>query len=203
MVIAHPQVAYLLLMLGMLGLMTELFNPGLFVPGIVGGVSLLLALYAFSVLPVRWVALLLIVVGVGLLVAEAFVTSYGLLALAGLVSFVFGSLMLVDTPVPRWRIGPALVVPAAAVLAAVTALLLSRALRARRAKVRSGLEALVGEVGELTNGIADNQAEGKVFVHGEYWTATAESPLPQGAKVRVEQVEGYRLRVAPVGPARA
>jgi len=199
MVIGDPQVAYLLLLLGFLGLMVELFSPGAVVPGIAGGISLLLALYAFSVLPVSGAAILLIAAGIGLLVAEAFVVSHGLLALTGVASFALGSLMLIDTPIPQWRIGLGLVLPTAAVLGAASLLLLSQAWRLRRAKPRSGLEAMIGEIGEMTSGIDASRGEGTVFVHGEYWTATSERPLPGGARVRVERVEGRRLRVEPAG----
>jgi membrane-bound serine protease (ClpP class) len=197
MVIAHPQVAYLLMTLGMLGLMVELFSPGLVVPGVAGGISLLLALYAFSVLPVNWVGVLLIAAGVGLAIAEAFATSYGLLTIAGLVSFVFGSLILIDTPIPHLRIGLELVIPITIAVGVVSGFLATRAWRASRSRVRSGVEALIGETGELTHPIEHGDGEGKVFVHGEYWAATATQPLPEGAKVRVEEVQGLRLRVAP------
>lgn len=199
-VIAHPQVAYLLMMAGLLGLMVELLHPGVVLPGVVGAISLLLALYAFSVLPVNWAGLLLIVVGLGLFVAEAFVASYGLLALAGLASFVLGSLMLVDEPIPSLRVKLGLILPTAILLGGTTLFLLSRGLRARRAPHRSGARALVGEVGEVTDDIRKD-AEGRVFVHGEYWAATANDPLQQGRRVRIERVEGLRLRVAPVDPA--
>ena len=198
MVIADPQVAYLLLMLGFLGLMVELMSPGAIVPGVGGGISMLLALYAFSVLPVNWAAFLLIGVGVGLLVAEAFVTSYGLLTLGGAVSLVLGSFMLINSPAPGWRIGWELIIPTVVVLAAASLFLMSRAWRLRRAKAKTGLDAMVGGIGELTNGIERGQGEGRIFVHGEYWTAIADEPVPGGAKVRVEGVEGSRLRVAPV-----
>jgi membrane-bound serine protease (ClpP class) len=198
MVIADPQVAYLLLMLGFLGIMVEVMSPGIVVPGVGGGISVLLALYAFSVLPVNSAGLLLIALGVGLLVAEAFVTSYGLLTLGGAVTLVLGSLMLVDTPIPAWRIGWGLVLPTVVVLVAASFFLLSRVWRLRRAKAKSGLDAIVGEVGELATAIERSHGEGTVFVHGEYWTATADEPVQSGAKVRVERVEGTRLRIAPI-----
>lgn len=198
MVIANPELAYMLLMLGMLGLMIELMNPGLVVPGLVGTISLLSSLYAFSVLPVNWVGFLLIVIGLGLLVAEAFVTSYGVLAIAGIASFAFGSMFLVDAPAPAAGIGLDMVVPAVLVLGATSFFLANRAWRASRARVQVGLEAMIGEIGELTDGIGEREGEGRIFVHGEYWTATAQSPLPSGMKVRVEHIEGRRLRVAPL-----
>lgn len=200
-VIADPQVAYLLMLLGLLGLAAELLSPGAVVPGVIGGVSLLLAFYGFSILPVSWTGILLIVVGIGLLVAEAFVASWGLLGLTGAACFVLGSLMLVDSPLPGARIGLGLVLPAAVLLALISLFLVSRVLRARRARPITGLEALVGEVGELIEGIEPDRAEGRVFVHGEYWTAIAEQPLPGGSRVRVAGVEGRRLLVRPASHA--
>lgn len=195
-VIADPQVAYLLLMIGALGLLIELTSPGLVVPGIAGALSLLLGLYGLSILPVSLIGALLIAAAFGLLVAEVFVTSYGLLATAGIAAFVVGSLMLVDAPVPELRIGPEVVIPVAVVLAAFTALVAIRAVRSRRLRPRSGVEAMIGEHGQVVAGI-DPDHDGKVFVHGEYWAATSAQALPEGAKVRVEAVDGLRLRVAP------
>jgi membrane-bound serine protease (ClpP class) len=199
MVIASPEVAYLLLMAGLLGLLIELTNPGGVVPGVAGAISLLLGLYAFSVLPVSWVGAMLILVGLGLLISEAFVTSYGLLAVSGLVSLVFGSVMLIDAPVPGLQVGLGLelIIPTAVVLALATALLASRAVRARRAPILTGAQGMVGEVGELLSAV-DPAHEGRVFVHGESWAATAARPLPEGSRVRIEQVEGQTLRVAPL-----
>lgn len=197
MVIASPELAYLLLMLGFLGLMVELTHPGAVVPGVVGVLCLLLGLYAFSVLPVNWAGALLIVAGLALLAAEAFVASYGLLALAGLLSLVLGSAILVDSPLPGVRLGLELIIPSAVVLAGVILLLASRVARSRRTPVRSGPEAMVGEIGEV---VAEGSAthEGKVYVHGEYWAATAPGPLVPGARVRVFAVDGQRLLVGPV-----
>jgi len=195
--IADPQIAYLLLMLGAIGILIELTSPGFGVPGIAGALSLLLGLYGLSVLPVNVVGALLIAAGVGLLIAEVFVTSYGLLAAAGIVGFVFGSLMLVDAPIPELRIGPAVVVPVAIVLAGVIAILATRAVRSRHLRARSGVEAMVGEAGDVVDRIAPDH-DGKVFVHGEYWAAASGQALPAGAKVRVEAIDGLRLRVSPM-----
>jgi membrane-bound serine protease (ClpP class) len=199
-VIADPQVAYLLLMIGAIGLLVELTSPGLIVPGIAGALALLLGLYGLSVLPVSLIGALLIAAALGLLVAEVFVTSYGLLATAGIAAFVVGSLMLVDAPVPELRIGPEVVIPVAVVLAAFTALVAMRAVRSRRLRPRSGVEAMIGELGQVIVGI-DPDHEGKVFVHGEYWIATSAQVLPEGAKVRVEAVDGLRLQVGPAQKA--
>jgi membrane-bound serine protease (ClpP class) len=194
-VIASPQVAYLLLMLGVIALFVEIMSPGLFVPGIAGAISLLLGMYGLSVLPVNVSGALLIVAGLALLVAEVFVTSYGLLAVAGLASFVIGSLILVDAPVPELQIGPEVVVPVAVVLAAVVAFLAVRAVRSRRLRTQSGTEAMIGERGRVVAAIEPTH-EGKVFVHGEYWTATATEAVAEGASVRVDAIDGLRLRVS-------
>jgi membrane-bound serine protease (ClpP class) len=198
-VIASPQIAYLLLTLGAICLLIELTSPGLVVPGIVGALALLMGLYGLSLVPVSLVGALLMAVGFGLLVAEVFVTSYGLLAIAGIVGFVFGSLMLVDTSIPELQIGLELVVPTAVVLAGLTTVALVRAVRAQRLRPQTGIEAMIGERGQLVAGITADH-DGKVFVHGEYWAATAAQPLPEGATVRVEAVDGLRLRVALVAP---
>lgn len=195
-VIAAPQVAYLLLMLGAIGLMIELMSPGGLVPGIAGAISLLLGIYGLSVLPVNVSGALLIAVGLGLIVAEVFVVSYGFLAIAGIACFVIGSLILVDAPVPDLAIGPEVVVPVTIVLAAITAILAIRAVRSRHLPSQAGVEAMLGEAGDIIERV-DPGHDGKVFIHGEYWAATATQPLPEGTKVRVEAVDGLRLRVSP------
>ncbi|MBI2892539.1 MAG: nodulation protein NfeD [Deltaproteobacteria bacterium] len=196
MVIADPNVAYLLLLVGMLGIAIEIYSPGLVVPGALGVLSLLLAFYALSVLPVSLVGVALLVLAVTAFVAEAFVVSYGLLTAGGLVAFVLGSIMLVEGPVPAARVSVWLVLPTALVLAAVVALLAAKVLRARRRPPRAGLEELVGEVGDVVVPLAP---EGRVFVHGEYWDAVSPTDLPTGTRVRVRRVVGRRLEVNPAG----
>jgi membrane-bound serine protease (ClpP class) len=201
MVVAKPEVAYLLMLLGLLGIFVEVSHPGAVVPGVVGAVSMLLALYAFSVLPVSLVGALLIVAAVGLFVAEALVISYGALTIAGLACFVLGSMLLIDTPLPGARISLWLVLPATLVMAAATVLILLKAVGARRAPARTGAEALVGEEGEV---IVPLEPEGKVLVHGEYWDAIAPDPAPRGTRVSVKAVDrGRRLRVERATPAPA
>jgi membrane-bound serine protease (ClpP class) len=195
-VIADPQIAYLLLMIGAIGLLLELMSPGVIVPGVLGAISLLVGMYGLSMLPVSWVGALLIAAGLALIIAEVFVVSYGLLAVGGLASFAIGSLMLVDAPIPSLRIGPEVVIPAVVVLAGMAALLMARAIRSRKLRPQSGVEAMLGELGRVINEI-DHTHEGTVFVHGEYWTATAPQRLPPGARVRIERVEGHRLHVTP------
>ncbi len=195
-VIAHPNIAYLLLLLGMVGIYFELSHPGVILPGVLGGVSILLALFALSVLPVNYVGVLLILLGIGFFVAEVKVASYGLLTVAGLTSFVLGSLMLIRSPFPALRVGLAVVLPTACVVAFVVIFLLMRVLRSRRERPITGVEGLVGEIGEA---VVTLGPDGKVFVHGEFWDATSHSAVAAGGRVRVLRVDGKRLVVEPAG----
>ena len=194
--IAHPNIAYLLLLLGMVGIYFELSHPGVVLPGVLGAVSILLALFALSVLPVNYVGLLLILLGIAFFVAEVKVASYGLLTTAGLVSFVLGSLMLVRSPFPALRVGLSVVLPTAVGVAFVVIFLLTRVLRSQSQAPLTGAEGMVGEVGEAAVALEPN---GKVFVHGEYWDASSHVPISAGAQVRVVRMEGRRLEVEPVG----
>jgi membrane-bound serine protease (ClpP class) len=191
-VIAHPNIAYLLLLLGMLGIYFELSHPGAILPGVLGGISLLLALFALSVLPVNYVGILLILLAVVFFIAEVKVTSYGLLAVAGLVSFILGSLMLIDSPFPALRVSLSVVLPSAVVAAAVIIFLLTRVLRSHRARPATGEEGIIGEIGEAA---ADLDPRGKVFVHGEYWDARATAPVKAGSAVRIVRIVGRQLEV--------
>jgi membrane-bound serine protease (ClpP class) len=195
-VIAHPNIAYLLLLLGLVGIYFELSHPGVILPGVLGGVAILLALFALSVLPVNYVGVLLILLGIGFFVLEVKVASYGLLTVAGLVSFIFGSLMLVRSPFPALRVGLAVVLPTAVAVALVVIFLLRRVLRSHSKPPITGAEGLVGEVGDVSVAV---EPVGKVFVHGEYWEAYAHTPIPAGAQVRVVKVDGKRLEVEPAG----
>jgi membrane-bound serine protease (ClpP class) len=193
MIIARPDAAYLLMLLGILGILAEVLHPGAILPGTVGAVSLLLALFAFSVLPVNLVGALLIIVGLGLFAAEAVMTSHGALTVGGLVSFVLGSTLLIDSPLPGARVSLRVVLPATVVMAAASLLMLVKAARARWAIPLTGAEGLIGEEGEV---VLPLDPEGKVLVHGEYWDAIASEPAPRGTRVLVTAVEGgMRLRV--------
>lgn len=196
MIVADPQIAYLLLLLGILGILLELTHPGAVAPGVIGVTALLLAFYGFSVLPVSVTGALLLVLGIAFLVAEPFVISHGILALAGIAAFVLGSSMLIDTRVPGFRVPLELIIPAALVLGALSLFLLTRALRLRAARPLTGLEGMIGELGELASAVDPEQHAGKVFVHGEYWDATAAEPLPAGTRVRIESIQGNTLKVA-------
>jgi membrane-bound serine protease (ClpP class) len=196
-VIAHPNIAYLLLLLGLVGIYFELSHPGVVLPGVLGGVSLLLALFALSVLPVNYVGVLLILLGIGFFVAEVKVTSYGLLTVAGLVSFVLGSLMLVRSPFPAMRVGLNVVLPTALAVAFVVIFLLERVIRSHRQRPITGMEGLVGELGTAATALSPG---GRVLVHGEYWDATSRSPVEAGAEVRVVKANDRNLEVEPAGP---
>jgi membrane-bound serine protease (ClpP class) len=195
-VIAHPNIAYLLMLLGLVGIYFELSHPGAILPGVLGGVALLLALFALSVLPVNYVGVLLILLGISFFVLEVKVVSYGLLTVAGLVSFIFGSLMLIRSPFSALRVGLAVVLPTALAVAFVVIFLLARVLRSYRRQPLTGAKGLVGEFGEAAVAL---EPSGKVFVHGEYWEAISRAPIPKGARVRVVKVVGLLLEVEPAG----
>jgi len=192
-VLANPNVAYLLMALGALGLYVEITHPGGILPGVVGVIFLLLGLYSVSVLPVSWAGVALIFVALMLFVLEVKVTSYGLLTIGGVISFVLGSLMLFDGPIPAMRVSMGVVLPTAVVVALFTGFLLTRVLRAHRQRPMTGREGLVGEEGRA---IGDLAPEGKVAVHGEYWDARAVGgSIPGGGRVRVVTVGERRLDV--------
>jgi membrane-bound serine protease (ClpP class) len=195
-VIAHPNIAYILFMLGLVGLYFELSHPGAVLPGVVGGISLVLALFALSVLPVNYVGLLLIILAIVFFVLEVKVTSYGLLTVAGLVSFVLGSMMLINSPIPALRVSLSVILPTALAVAVVVIFLLTRVVRAHRKKPITGAEGLIGEIGKV---VRELSPEGKIFVHGEYWGAVARGPIAAGTLVRVVRVSGRRLEVEEMG----
>jgi membrane-bound serine protease (ClpP class) len=193
--IARPDVAYGLLSLGMLGLTIELWNPGAILPGVVGGVSLLLASFALQLLPVNYAGLGLTLFGLLLLVLELKVTSYGLLAVGGLVSLVFGSLMLMDSPSPEMRVSLSVIFPMVAGFVAVTGLLIRLAVTAQRQAPVTGSAGMIGQVGEAVTTLEPG-AVGQIHVHGELWRARASDAIPPGGRVRVLQIDGLTLTVA-------
>jgi len=195
--IAHPDIAYLLLTLGTLALTIELWNPGAIVPGIVGGVCLLLAFFAFSILPMNYAGLLLIVFGLVLLLLEIKVTSYGLLSVGGILSLLFGSMILVDSPLPELQLHLSLVAPVVIAFSAIALVLARLALAAQRRPATTGAPGMLGERGEaLTDITAD--APGRVATHGETWLAVADVPISAGDRVEVTAVHGLRLTVRPI-----
>ncbi len=192
--IAHPQIAYLLFSLGTLGLTIELWNPGGIVPGVVGGLCLLLAFFAFQILPVNYVGLLLIALGLGLFVMELQVPGFGLLATGGIVSLVFGSLMLFDSPIPELRVGMQLVLPVTLALGSIFFFLARLALRAHRRRAVTGSAGMIGQGGRVLARIAPGRM-GRVSTHGEIWTAAADEPIDVGDSILVVGMQGLTLKV--------
>jgi membrane-bound serine protease (ClpP class) len=194
--IAHPQIAYLLLTLGTLGLTIELWSPGAILPGVAGGICLLLAFFAFQVLPVNYAGVALIVLGIALLILEIKVTSFGLLGVGGVLSLFLGSVMLVDSPLPELQIGMQVVIPVTAVTASILIFLVTLGVRAQRLKPVTGEEGMLGEIARALTSI-DPGGVGRVQTHGEIWTATASQPIHEGDVVRVVAVQGLLLTVSP------
>ncbi len=195
-VLANPNIAYILMAIGMLGIYMELAHPGAVLPGVVGAIALLLALFSMSVLPVNLVGVALMLVALVLFILEVKVTSYGLLTVGGLIAFVLGSLMLFDAPIPDMRVSLSVILPTAVVLAGVVIFLLTRVVRVHRTRPATGREGMVGEVGEVRVALAP---EGTVRVHGEWWVARSSgSELPVGTRVRVTRVDSFTLEVEPI-----
>ena len=192
--IAHPQVAYLLLTLGTLGLTIELWSPGAILPGIAGGICLLLAFFAFQVLPVSYAGVLLILFGLALLVLEVKVTSYGLLGVGGVVSLFLGSLMLIDSPLPELQIGLQLIIPVTVGIAGILLFLVTLAVNAQRTPPVTGAAGMVDEVGTALTAIEPGGV-GRVRAHGEIWNATADGAIPAGTPVRITAIDGLRVKV--------
>jgi membrane-bound serine protease (ClpP class) len=194
--IAHPQIAYLLLSLGMLGLVVELWNPGAIFPGVVGGICLLLAFFAFQVLPVNATGILLIVLGMGLLLLELKVPSFGVLGIGGVISLVVGAVML-TSEVPGVTVSYRTIIPVAVATAGLVLALGRLALAAQRQRPVTGAEGLIGERGHALSAISADVA-GQVSVHGEIWRAVSSQAIEKGTRVRVVGIDGLTLTVAPL-----
>jgi membrane-bound serine protease (ClpP class) len=199
--IADPNVSYLLFMAGLLGLYVEISHPGLVLPGVVGGISLLLALAAFQVLPINSTGVLLLLFAAVLVVAEAFVPSFGVLGVGGIVAFALGSLLLFDTPESTIAVDRTIVVAAIVAVSGAMLTIGYLVMRAQRRPVATGAEGLVGEIGVVRETLAGGA---RVFVHGEHWEAISDAALELGERVEVVRIEpGLRLRVRRVSPGRA
>jgi len=183
--ISNPNLAYLLLMLGLLGLYFEFSNPGAILPGVLGGISLLLAIFSFQILPINYVGLILILLAIGLFILEIKVQSYGILSVGGIIAMVIGSIMLIDAPIPELRPSLKFIIPVAVGLSLIFLFLIFLAVRALANKVHTGKEGMVGEIGVAQS---DLTPKGKVFVHGELWNAEADQEISEGEDVRVVEV---------------
>jgi membrane-bound serine protease (ClpP class) len=190
--IVDPNVAYILFILGFYGLLFELSNPGSILPGVVGGICLLLAFLAFQALPVNLTGVLLIVFAMGLFAIDLKVQSHGILTVGGVISLVLGSLILLGGEGPAMRVSRSVIGTVVVTTVLFFVFVLGAAIRAQRRKPTTGAEGLVGEQGVA---LTDLVPSGRVFVHGEYWEADAEDRIEKGAKVLIVRVEGMRLRV--------
>jgi len=199
-VITDPNVAYVLMMLGMLGLFFELSNPGVVLPGVIGGISLILAFFAFQSLPINYAGLLLILFGIVLLVAEIKVVSHGVLAVGGMVAMALGSIMLFDAPELDFRVSGWVIAPTVALTAGIFLFMIAAGVRALASRSAVGAPALLGQVGIARGALAP---EGQVLVQGELWRAVARTPVEEGSRVRVVDVNGLTLTVEKAGEGRA
>ena len=197
--IAHPQIAYLLMTLGILGLTVEFWNPGAIAPGVAGGIALLLAFFAFQIVPVVTAGLLLIALGVALLILELKVPSFGALGVGGTMAIAIGSLMATNY-VPGVRVSRGAILSAAVLLAAAVLVLGRLALKAQRLPPQTGVEGMLGEVGRVRTMLSPDTA-GHIDARGEIWRAVSRVPLPAGATVRIVAIDGLTLLVEPVDRA--
>jgi len=196
-VITNPTVAYLLILVGIYALIFEFMNPGLILPGVVGAIALLLALYALHLLPVNYAGLALMLLGIAFMIAEVFLPSFGAIGVGGIVAFVLGSLLLIeDTDLPGFEIPYGLIAGAAAASAGFLILMVGMLVKSRRRAVVSGREQMLGATGEA---LGDFDLEGWARVHGEQWKVRSSRPVRRGQKLRVTAMEGLVLRVEPAG----
>jgi membrane-bound serine protease (ClpP class) len=192
--IMNPNVAFILMSLGMLALWAEFNNPGAILPGVVGLIAILLAVFALNLLPTRYAAVALILAAFGLFALEAKFTSYGILGAGGVVCLVFGALLLVDGPIPEMRVNVPTALIVSIPIGVIAVFLMTLVLRAQKSKIETGTEGMIGEIGVAKTNV---DRDGTVFVHGEMWNATASAPIEQGSRVRVAAVDGLRITVEP------
>jgi membrane-bound serine protease (ClpP class) len=190
--ISDPNVAYVLMMLGLMGLFFELSNPGVILPGVIGGISLILALFAFQTLPVNYAGVLLILLAIVLFIAEIKIVSHGMLTVGGVIAMLLGSLLLFQSPEPYLRVSWSVILPTVIMTTLFFVFAATKAVSAHRQKPVTGREGLVGEEGSA---VTDIMPEGKVFVRGEYWDAESSERITKGEKVVVTAMEGLRVKV--------
>jgi membrane-bound serine protease (ClpP class) len=193
-VITDPTVAYLLMLIGIYGLIFEGYNPGAIVPGVVGAISLLLALFAFQVLPVNYAGLALILLGIVLMIGEMFMTSFGALGIGGIIAFVIGSVILIDTDVPGFGVSRTLIASIALAGGLLLLAIIAFAVRLRNKPVVTGQEEMIGALATADSDFAER---GRVRLYGELWNAHARAPVRQGEQVRVTAIDGLTLEVEP------
>ena len=195
--ITNPSLAYFLLIFGLIGLYIEFTHPGVVIPGILGGISLLLAFLAFQILPINYVGLFLILLSIGFFIAEIKIQGFGMFGVGGIVSFVLGSIMLINSPIPEMRPSMSLIISFALCFGFIFLFLTFKVFQAMKRKFETGREGLIGETGVAKTDI-DNRS-GKVFVHGEWWNAVADGLIPAGSKIQVETIDNLILKVKKSG----
>jgi len=193
-VITNPNVAYMLMLLGIYGIFFELYNPGAIVPGVVGAIALVLALYALHVLPVNYAGVALICIGIALMVAELFMPSFGALGIGGVVAFIIGSIILIDTDVEGYAVSVPLVVTVGVVAGGLFSATILIAIRQRRRPLVSGREEMIGARAQA---LAAFSGSGRVRAHGEVWAARADEPVERGQHLRIKDIDGLVLEVEP------
>ncbi|MCL6630883.1 MAG: nodulation protein NfeD, partial [Armatimonadetes bacterium] len=192
-VIGNPNVAYILMLIAIYGIIFELQNPGSVFPGVIGAIALILALFSFAVLPVNLTGVLLILLGIALLVTDLFVPGHGILTVGGLIAFVVGSLVIFETRSPVFRLSVTLVLTMTILTGAFFLVAVGAGVRIQKKKIVTGWEGMVGQVTEARTDIAPR---GKVFLEGSYWNAETEGqPIRQGEKVKVVAVDKLLLKV--------
>jgi membrane-bound serine protease (ClpP class) len=196
--ISNPNIAYILMMIGLAGLYFELSHPGAIFPGVIGGICLILAFFAMQTLPVNYAGILLIVLAIIFFIMEMKVTSYGLLSVAGIVSLLLGSLMLFKGSSPDMRLSWSVLLPTLILISGFFVVVAGLVFRAQVSKPTTGSRGLIGEIGVVRQALAP---EGKVFVHGELWNATSKQPIEENIKVRVVNVARLILEVEAVDEA--
>jgi len=192
-----PNIAFILFAVGALALYVEFNHPGAVVPGTVGVIFILLAIFAFNLLPVRFAAVVLILTSFALFALEAKFATHGVLGIGGIVTLTLGGLLLVDAPIPEMRVHLITALAVSIPLGLITVFLMSIALKARANKIVTGAQGLVGEIGQAQSALSP---QGKVFVHGELWDAIASANVPAGQSVIVRRVDGLQLQVDPAAP---
>jgi membrane-bound serine protease (ClpP class) len=193
--LSDPNIAYLLMTLGTVGLIAELYNPGAILPGVVGAISLVLAFYSLQSLPVNYAGVLLFILGIVFLILEATVTSFGLLAIGGMVSMFIGSIMLIKTDAEFLQISWSIILPVVALAAGVTFLMVGMGMKAMRRPAVTGREEMIGLVGVVKTALIP---QGQLAIHGELWEAVSDLPLQPGEEAEVTRMDGLRLYVTPV-----
>lgn len=193
--LSDPNIAYLLMTIGTIGILAELYNPGAILPGVVGAISLILAFYSLQSLPINYAGVLLLILGIVFFILEATVTSYGLLAIGGVVSMTFGSLMLIKSDAEFFQISWAVIVPVVITTAAVSLFIVGMGVRAMRRPPQTGSEGMIGSIGIAKTAL---RPDGKLAIHGELWDAVSDAPTEPGTSAKVLRVEGLTLHVTPV-----